>query len=241
MKSVWNGVISFGLVTIPVALVSAVEPQMLGFHMLCNKCHSRLHYKRLCRKCNKEVPWVDVVKGLELAKNKYFVLTRENLARLKPAKSDVIEIIRFIDAHQIDPVYYNKHYFVVPTKHEKAYYLFQEVLRSSAKVAIGRFVMKEKEYACSIEAYKHGLLLTTLNYEYEVRDINKELGSPPKLSHVELKLARQIIDKFYGELDISEFRDTFAENVRKIIEGKAVKVKKVPKLRLMAALKASVR
>ena len=144
MKSVWNGSLAFGLVNIPVNLYSAVEQQTPGFTLLCSKCHTPLHYKRWCKKCDKEVKWADVVKGIELGKNKYFVLTKEKLAKLKPEKTSTIDIVEFVDLLQIDPIYFNKHYFVVPDKtKEKAYFLFQEVLSSAAKVAIGKFVMKE--------------------------------------------------------------------------------------------------
>jgi len=252
MKSVWNGSLSFGLVNIPIKLYSAVEPKVLGFRLLCGKCKTPIQYKRWCPNCKKEVPWEDVVRGLEITKGNYFVLTKEKLEKLKPEKTDVIDIIEFVDKGMIDPIYFDKNYYVVPEKaKEKAYFLFQEVLEATAKIAIGRFVMREKEYLCAIESYKGGLLLVTLNYDYEIRDIKKveELKVRPKLNKEELKLAKELINKLYEkEFDISEFKDTFAQKLKEVIKkslkGEKIIVKKekaIPKKTLMAALKASIR
>lgn len=255
MKAVWKGHIAFGLVNIPVKLYSAVEEQALGFRLLCGKCHTPIHYKRWCKKCKKEVTWNEVVKGIEIGKNKFFVLTKENIKKLKPEKTDQIEIVGFVDARQIDSIFFNKHYFVVPaTSKEKAYFLFKEVLQMTAKAAIGRFVMKDKEHVCMIESYKNGLMLTTLNYAYEIRDLSKveELRAAPKLSKEELKLAKELINRLYEKkFDIKEFKDTFAEKLKSIIkerlkEGKIVKAKKEKPSKqkektLIHALKASIK
>lgn len=253
MKSVWNGSISFGLVNIPIKLYSAVESQTLGFRILHKKCNTPLKYKRWCPKCKKEVEWENVVKGLEISKDNFFVLTKEKLEKLKPEKTNKIEIIKIIDAKQIDPIYFDHHYYVAPAKKkEKAYALFKEVLQSAAKVAIGKFVMRERQHICAIESYKKGLLLTTLNYAYEIRDINKieQLKKAPKLKKEELKLAKQLINKLYEEeFDITEFKDTFAQElkkaIKKVAKGKKVKGIKVEKpekkKKLMEALKASIK
>ncbi|RLE38846.1 Ku protein [Candidatus Woesearchaeota archaeon] len=254
MKAVWKGSISFGMVNIPIKLYTATEPQALGFRLLCTKCHTPLHYRRFCPKCKKEIEWEDVVKGLEIAKGKYYVLTKEKIEKLKPEKSDIIEIIEFVDMNQIHPIYFDKSYYVAPIqKKEKAYFLFKEVLQDTAKVAIGRFIMREKEYICAIESYINGLLLTTLNYAYEIRDIKKieELKNPPKLKEEELKLARQLINKLYEkEFDVSEFKDTFAQQLKRLIK-KGIKTELIEEIKatkkhkkeptLMEALKASIK
>jgi len=252
MKSVWDGSISFGLVNIPVKLYSAVEQQAIGFRLLHKKCDTPLKYKRWCPKCKKEVEWENVVKGLEIKKGEFFVLTKKKLEKLKPEKTSTIDIIEIIDAQQIDPIFFDKHYFAAPQMDkEKAYFLFKEVLQSTAKTAIGRFVMREKEYVCAIESYKKGLLLTTLNYAYEIRDINKieALKKAPALKKEELKLAKELINKLYEEeFDIKKFKDTFAEELKKVIKkiakGEKIKGAKVEKpekkKKLMEALKASI-
>lgn len=249
MKSVWKGSLSFGMVNIPVKLYSAVSSRS-GFRLLHEKCKSPLKYKRYCPECEEEVEWEDVVKGLEVGKNKYKAFSKEKLEKLKPEKTSTIHIVEFIDKGQVDPIYLNKHYYCIPKQEkEKAYFLFKEVLQSSAKAAIGKFVMKSKEYICAIEPYKKGLLLTTLNYQSEIRDINKveELQEKPRLKKDEKKLGKQLINKLTEkELDMSQFKATFTQELKKIMEriekGEEVKVEKPKKKKknLVKALKASL-
>jgi len=253
MKSIWNGSVSFGLVNIPVKLYSAVESKAFSFRMLDSKHHSRIQYRRVSSKTGEEVAWADIVKGIEISKGKYFVPTKEQLAAIRPEKSDTIDIVGFVDQGQIDPLYLHSHYYVGPGKaKEKSYFLFKEVLHVSAKVALGRFVMREKEYVCAIAAYQEGLLLTTLNYAYEIRDIKEvdNLKSMPKIRPQELTLAEELINKLYQkQFDITEFRDTFAQGMEKmmkrvakgeVIEEAKVKRKSRKEENLIAALKASL-
>src|SRR5437868_5794495 len=113
-KSVWTGAISFGLVTIPIRLYSAVQEHLFGFTLLCKKCHTPIHYKRWCERCAKEVAWTDVVKGIELKKGKYLILTQQLIKTLKPTKTDTINITEFVDAALIEPIYFDHHYFAAP-------------------------------------------------------------------------------------------------------------------------------
>jgi DNA end-binding protein Ku len=253
MKSIWNGSISFGLVNIPIKLYSAVENKAFSFKMLDKDDHSPIKYKRVSEKTGKEVPWADIVKGIEISKGKFFVPTKEQLESIKPEKSDTIDIVEFIDQDQLDPVYFSSHYYIGPAKaKEKTYFLFKEILQITARTALGRFVMREKEYVCTIKAYKQGLLLTTLNYAYEIRDIKEvdNLQSTTKVNPPELKLAEELIAKLYKKrLDMEQFKDTFAEEMEKIMK-KAAKgelieppkaIKKARKEEnLIAALKASL-
>ncbi len=253
MKSIWNGSISFGLVNIPVKLYSAIESKAFSFRMLDKKSNSPIKYKRISEKTGKEVPWPDIVKGIEISKGKFFVPTKEQLEAIKPEKSDTIDIVEFVDQDQIDPVYFNSHYYIGPAKEkEKTYFLFREILQTTARTALGRFVMREKEYVCTIKAYKEGLLLTTLNYSYEVRDIKSvdALQSAPKIGEPELKLAHELINKLYNtQFNIEQFKDTFAEEMEKIMKkaakGEVIEASKATKKvrkedNLIAALKASL-
>ena len=253
MKSIWNGAISFGLVNIPVKLYSAVESKAFSFRMIDKKSNSPIKYKRVAEKTGKEVPWAEIVKGIELQKGVFFVPTKEQLEAIKPEKSDTIDIVEFVDQDQIDPVYFNSHYYIGPAKEkDKSYFLFKEILQVTARTALGRFVMREKEYVCTIKAYKKGLLLTTLNYAYEIRDIEDvdKLSAVPKVSEPELKLAGELIDKLYKKrFNIDSFKDTFAEEMEKLLKkaakGETIETakptKKVKKEEnLIAALKASL-
>jgi DNA end-binding protein Ku len=253
MKSIWNGSISFGLVNIPIKLYSAIESKSFSFRMLDKKTQSPIKYKRVAEKSGKEVPWAEIVKGIEIAKGKFFVPTKEQLDAIKPEKSDSIDIVEFVDQDQIDPVYFNSHYYVGPAKEkEKTYFLFKEILQNTARTALGRFVMREKEYVCTIKAYKEGLLLTTLNYSYEVRDIKEvdNMLSAPKIGKPELQLAQELINKLYKtQFNIEQFKDTFADEMEKIMKkaakGEVIEAAKVTKKErkednLIAALKASL-
>jgi DNA end-binding protein Ku len=253
MKVVWTGAISFGLVNIPIRLYSAVEQHENSFRLLHKKDNVPLKYKRWCPKHNHEVPWNEVVKGLEIGKNKFFVMEKEELEKLRPKGTDEIEITEIIDSWQIDPVYFDHHYFIGPdSEKEKAYFLLKNALEQAAKAAVGKFVMKEREHVCAIESYKSGLLLTTLNYAHEIRDIRKVdfLDSAPELKQQEISLATQLIAKLEKkEFKIAEFRDTFEDELKLLIKKKAKKgfaeveyepKRAVKEKNLIEALKASL-
>jgi DNA end-binding protein Ku len=253
MKAIWTGSLSFGLVNIPIRLYAAVEAQSKGFRLLHKKDKVPIQYKRWCPKHKQEVGWGDIVKGLEIEKNKFYVFEKEELEQLKPKKTDEVEIIEFIDAWQIDPIYYDHHYFIGPdSEKERAYFLFKQVMEQCAKAAVGRFVLHEKEYVCAIESYKEGLLLTTLNYAHEIRDIQSIdfLKDAPALKSQEVTLAMQLIEKLQKkEFDITEFEDTYIEELKKLVKKKAkgafIEVKYKPKKEkkeknLIEALKASL-
>jgi len=254
MKPIWQGYLSFGLVTIPISLFSAVEAQTVGFTMLCGTCNNPITYKRWCDHCKKEVVWDNLVKGLKLKKDTYFVLTKENLQALKPKKTESIAITEFVDPVQINLIYFEKHYYVTPKKSgEKAYFLFVAALSKADKVAIGTFVMKDKEHVCVISPYQNALLLTILNYDYEIRsfDYLETIKTVPKISTDELNLALQLIEqRTKKKFDISEFKDTFVERLAQTIKKnsgrkKAIVSKKpekaIPDQSIMGSLKASLK
>lgn len=232
MKSIWKGSLSFGLVTIPVRLYSAVQEHAIGFTLLHAKCHTPIFYKRWCEHCKKEVAWADVVKGLKQENGSYAILTQEKLKALKPKTTDTISIIEFVNADQIEPIYLEHHYYVGPEKAgEKSFYLFQAALEKSGKVAIGVFVMREKQYLCVINPYENAMLLTTLNYAYEIRSLAEVphlKEQPQKLAVSELKLAQNLIAALSKKkFDLSKFKDTFAQQLKAAL--KSVKKEKITK------------
>ena len=251
MRSVWNGTVSFGLVSIPIKLYSAVDSKTTGFKMLCKKCMTPVKYERHCEGCKEQVQWSEIIKALDLGNGQYLPFTDEELDKLKPEKSDRIEILEFINKSEVEPIYYNKFYFCAPQKaKERAYYLFRQVLKTSKKVAIGKFVMREKEYVCAIEPYQSGLLLSTLNYKYEIRDINdiKELKEEPDLKKEEINLAKKLVEQLFEEkFELEQFKDTFSEQLQEMIDKKEkIQVKEKEEETpftansLMDALKASL-
>ena len=254
MKSIWNGSLSFGLVNIPVKMYSAVEAKAVSFRLLHKKHNAPIHFKRWCDECKKEVKWDEIVKGLEVAKDQYYIFTKEELKSIRPERTNSIDIIKIIDSHQLDPIYFDNHYYLGPEKKkEKPFFLFKEILQETAKAAVGRFVMREKEYICIVTAYRKGMLLTTLNYAYEIRDIDalEELKSGPKFRKEEQELAKQLINKIYDKnFDIAEYKDTFAEELKKLIKkkekGEPIEIVEAEKEEtseenLVEALKASLR
>ncbi len=253
MKAIWKGSLSFGLVNIPVSLYSAVEQTAFKFRLLCKKCKAPIHYKRFCEGCPREVPWNETVKGVEVSKGEFIIVDKEMLDKIKPEKTQTIDIVEFVDSYQIEPIYFDKHYYLAPQKaKEKAFFLFKEVLSSTAKVAIARFVLRDKQHTCAVSAFRQGMLLTTLNYKYEVRDIAKieELKEQPKVSKQEYDLAKQLIEKLHEDsFNIGKFKDDFSDQLTELVvkleKGEKITAKKVPKKQkeksLVEALRASIK
>lgn len=224
MRSVWNGSIAFGLVSIPIKLYSAVSQRSIGFKLLCKKCMTPIRYERRCEGCDEPVEWSDTLKALDLGDGQYLPFTQEELSTIKPEKTDRIEIVEFVAADEIEPIYYDKFYFCGPAKKtERSYFLLKQVLEDSEQVAIGRFVMREREYVAAIQSYRAGLLLSTLNYSYEIRNIEdvESLKEAPKLKKEELDLARKLVDQLKeDEFNLKEFKDEFAERLQEMIDKK---------------------
>ncbi|MCD6403315.1 MAG: Ku protein, partial [Candidatus Aenigmarchaeota archaeon] len=196
--------------------------------------------------------WEEVAKGYKITRDKWVILPRDEIEKLKPTSTKNIEILQFVDISQIDPIYYEKSYYVVPDEAGvKAYSLFVEALRLANKAAIGKVVIRNKEYLVVLRPYKKGLVMHVLYYVGEIRDINElpELKNLVVVSKEELELARALISKLtVDEFDISKFEDTYTKKLIELIkakaEGKEVKeesVKPVEKAKsLMEALKASI-
>jgi DNA end-binding protein Ku len=224
MRSVWNGNIAFGLVSIPIKLYSAVSQRSIGFKLLCKGCMTPIRYERHCEGCDGPIDWNDTLKALDLGDGQYLPFTKEELDTIKPEKTDRIEIVEFVAVDEIAPIYYDKFYFCGPSrKTDRSYFLLKKVLEDSGQVAIGRFVMREREYVAAIQPYRSGLLLATLNYSYEIRDVDdiETLKEPPELKKQELELARKLVDQLQqDELNLEEFRDEFSERLQEMIDKK---------------------
>ena len=250
MRAVWSGSISWGLVNIPIKLYSAVESRGADFKLLCKEHKSPIRYKRVCEAGGEEVGWNDIVNGLELEKGNYFILTKDELDKLKPEGKENLEILEFVDKRELEPIYYDKSYFAVPKeKSEKAYFLLKELLDEMGIIAIGKFVMRNKEYICALQPFREGMLLSTLHYHQYVRDIGEiVMGERPEIGAEEKELGKLLIEKHLKkELHLEKFRDTFMERLKDLIrrkmEGKEIEIGELPKQEeksLVDALKASV-
>jgi DNA end-binding protein Ku len=215
MKIIWKGSISFGLVSIPIRLYGANQEHAIGFTLLCKKCHTPITYERRCEHCDKEIAWADVVKGLKMPDGSYFILAQEKLKELKPKTTDTLTIVEFVPADQIEQVYLKNHFYLAPDKAgQKAYFLFKKALEQTKKVAVGVFIMRDKQHLCIITPQGDMMLLTTLYYAYEIRDSAEIDMGTAKVDAQELKLALQLIDQLsVKKFNLGQFKDTFAQNL----------------------------
>jgi len=250
MKALWKGTISFALVSIPVKLYSATHKKDIAFHMLHKKCSTPLNYERHCSTCNATIPWEDVTHGYEYEKGKFVIINDEELERIPVRASKSIEILRFVDIREIEPIYFDKSYYLEPAEGgERAYALLREVIKDSGKVALAKITFKDKEHVAAIRIFKDVLLLCTLFYadeliKSETLNIPRRIDLDPK----ELDLAKELVRHFLGRLEIEAYHDEFREAVMELIKtkvaGKEIKVapeKEVSKVvSLMEALKKSL-
>ncbi|MFI5052822.1 MAG: Ku protein [Acidimicrobiia bacterium] len=252
-SAIWTGSISFGLVTVPVRLVSATRSQDVRFNQLEADTNARIRYRRVSEQTGEEVPNDRIVKGYELEPGRYVVIENDELAALKPKASRQIEIEDFVDLSEIDPVYFEQPYYLIPDKDsEKAYRLLADVMREENKVAIGRFVLRSKEALVAIRPIDGALCLETMRYADEVLEPGLEVAIPEATaapSPRELDMARQLVNTLAASFDPEKYRDEYREEVLALIDRKAAGEEVVASptqeepakvLDLMAALEASL-
>jgi DNA end-binding protein Ku len=224
-RSIWRGAISFGLVNVPVKLYSAVSKKTVRFNQLHDADHARIQQKRVCSEDGEEVPYENIVKGFEIAPDRYVVITPDELEALDPAKTRSIDIEDFVDLGDIDPLYYEHPYYLLPdTGAAKAYKLLLEALRETNKVAIARVVLRTKEYLVAIRPAGDVLTMETMLFADELiaADGLDELpDADVKATERELSMARQLIEAQATEFDPSKYRDEYRERVLELIERKA--------------------
>jgi len=252
-RAVWTGAIRFGLVNIPVNLTSAIEPHRVAFHEFAAGTNERIHYKRVAESSGREVAWDKIEKGYEVAKGRYVMLTDEELQAAEPERSQGIDIETFVPLDEIDPVSWDKAYYVAPDSDgaHKAYELLREAMARQKRVAIGRFVMRTKEYVVCIRPIGKALALHTMYYPDEVRSTKDlgHLGGKVAAGKQELALAEQLLDAMAGHWDPSKYKDTFSARVLELVHKKdkgqeitAAPAKEAPGkvVDLMEALKATL-
>jgi DNA end-binding protein Ku len=253
-RSIWSGAISFGLVNVPVKLYSAVSRKTVRFHQLNRETGNRISQRRVDPDTGDEVSYDDIVKGYELTKDRYVVITPEELEALDPERTRTIDIEDFVDLEEIDPIFYDHPYYLVPdTGATKAYGLLLNAMRESGKVAIAKVVLRSKEQLVAIRPQDELLCMETMIFADEVvsHDSIDELpaASDLKASARELKMAQQLIDSLSTDWEPEKYRDEYREKVLELIERKAAgeeiavqpeapQPTKVPDL--MAALEASL-
>lgn len=251
MRAIWTGAIGFGLVNIPIRIFSATQTSTLDLDMLDKKDHSHIKYQRVNENTGKVVEWGNIVKGYKYDED-YVVLSDEDFEKASPEKSKMIDIEEFVKEEQVNHMYYDTPYYLEPSKGgEKAYVLLREALKSTGKVALGSFVLRNKENFCMLRADGDLLMLIKLRFPEEIRDTD-ELNIPQKatVKPAELKMANALISQLTPKrFSIDKYKDTYSASLMKLIEAKA-KGKRIakPKFKivknkskdLMAQLKESI-
>ena len=223
--AIWTGSISFGLVTIPVKLMTAVrEDEGVHFHLLHAKDEGRIHNTRTCEHCHKDVPWNDVVRGYEYEKGKYVVVTDDELKEYRPESTQAIDIVEFVDATEIDAMLFDKPYYVEPEKKGKhAYALLREALKKSGKVGIAKVVLRTREYLAAVKPSGNALVLEMMHFAHEIVSPS-EIDLPPakeKTPEGEMKAAMMLIDAMAKKFDPAEFHDEYQEKLKAMLEDRA--------------------
>ncbi len=252
-RTLWKGAITFGLITIPVKLYSAVQEKSLKFHMLHDEDGGRIKYKRECAKCGKEVSWDDIVKGYEYSKDHYVTFTDDELDALEIDSIHAIDVVSFVPLEAIDPIYFNKTYYVAPEPSGlKAYKLLAEALEAEGQGGLAKVALRDKEHLATVRLRDDVFVLETMHWPDEIRPPEfEELDKKVDVRDAEVKMARQLVQQLSDEFDPDAFQDEYRAAlerlVEKKVEGHEVTVAAAPQeeeptkvVDLMEALKASV-
>jgi DNA end-binding protein Ku len=250
MRSIWNGAITFGLISIPVRLFTAVEEKGLKFHQLHAADNGRIRYKRVCSVDEQEVPFDEIVKGYEYEKDRYVVFTDEELERLPSDSIRAVDVVSFVPLEEIDPIYFQRSYYLAPEPTGiKAYKLLAQALSESGRVGIAKITLREKEHLATLRLRDGVFVLETMYWPDEIRPAEfEDLSRNAEIRPQELAMAKSLIDNLTDHFDPTQFVDTYRQRLEAAAEakvaGEEVAVAPVAEptqiLDLMEALKASV-
>jgi len=222
-RAIWSGALTFGLVNVPVRLHTAVVQKEVRFHLLHGKDGGRIAMKRFCSVEDREVPYEEIVKGFEVSKGRYVAIEPQELAAMNPQATRTIEIRDFVDLADIDPIYYEATYYLVPEPTAaKAYRLLVEAMRRSGKVGIASFVLRTREALCCVRPLEDALALSTMNRADEVVSVSSlEIPRATEPSERELGMAEQLVASLAGPFEPERYPDQHREQVLALVERKA--------------------
>lgn len=253
MKVLWKGAISFGLVNIPVSMYVATENKDIKFNYLHKECMSPIKYQKYCPRCDKEVSSDEIVRGYEYQKGNYVVINQEDFERIPEENTKTVDILDFVNLSQVDPVYFDKTYYLEPAPGgEKAYTLIVDAMQKTGKIAIARIFIRSRQSLAAIRVKDDYLVMETIFYPDEIRSpasLNKGLD-PAKLNANETKMAVSLIENLSTDFDPARYHDTYRQALGEIIEARIAgqeivtpepAAEKGKVVDLMEALKASVK
>jgi DNA end-binding protein Ku len=223
-RPTWKGYLKVSLVNIPVKVYPATESSAtISFNQLHAECQSRINYKKWCAKCNREVTQAEIVKGYEFEKSHFVVIDDEDIAKVRTESTKVINLVQFAGADEIDPMYVDRAYYLVPdgAMANDAYAVMRDGMQG--KVGVGKVAIHGRESLVAVRPHKQGLVMYTLHHAAEIRTIEQidELREVRgKVGPAEMKLAKQVIESFEGPLDLADYKDEYQEGLQKIIDAK---------------------
>ena len=223
-RPIWNGTISFGLLNVPVQLYSGERSVDLHFRMLDSRDQSPVRYERVNSETGEEVPWKEIVKGFEYSKGSYVVIDEEQIRKAAPESTETVEIEAFVERDQIDPMYFEKPYYLVPTKKaEKGYVLLREVLAKTGKVGISRVVIRTRQYLAALSPRGDALMLDLMRFPQEIvkaDEFTLPTGNSKsyRVTPQEVAMATQLIESMSKKWDPDDYKDEFRAQLRKLID-----------------------
>jgi DNA end-binding protein Ku len=223
-RPTWKGFLKISLVNIPVRVFPATDSAAtISFNQLHAECQTRIHQKRWCPNCEREVPLSEIAKGYEFEKGRYVVMSEDDISKVRPESTRVIDLVQFTDAAAIDPIYVERPYYLAPDGQMAldAFAVMREGMKG--KAGIGKLALYGREYLVAVQPKEKGLVMYTLRHSKEIRSMDniEELDSvPSKVKPDEIKLAKQVIENFEAELDLKEYRDEYQEELQRIIDAK---------------------
>ncbi len=252
-RSMWKGVVSFGMVSIPIRLYNATESSAkVSFRQLCPEHHSPISYKRWCAEGDHEVPYSEIERGYEVGKDRYVIIDDKDLDNLPLPTAHAIDISEFVPVEEIEPgLYFDNAYYVEPEElGKKPYQLLREALEATGKMAIAKIALRDKEHLCALHPNGKGLIMNTLHWPDEIRSTEglKGLDGDVKINPKELQMAKALIESLADSFEPQRYKDEYREAVMKVVQakmdGEVIEAPEAPQparvMDLMEALRQSV-
>ncbi|HCS73490.1 MAG TPA: Ku protein [Clostridiales bacterium] len=225
MHTMWKGSISFGLVNIPIKMHAATEDKDIRFRNIHKECKTPIKYEKVCPNCNKEITQDDIVRGFEYEPGMFVIISDEDLEPLRQSKGKAIEILDFVKLEEIDPIYFIKSYYLSPQDTgEKAYNLLREAMNQSGRIAIAKITIRDKQSLAAVRVYQNLLVMETIFYPDEVRDIaqvpNVPASGKVEVDEKELSMANQLIENLTTSFDPTKYTDEYRKELMDLINKK---------------------